>query len=326
MLIFFKKIPVIPFGFTGIIISRIFLIPFIYLGWNFFIPILLFFFALLLHDLFLNYTIKQKFVLSFIYSIVFNIGVLSWMFFIDYGIIALIYNTIIYFIFYFVTFLITQKFKSIFTIIFLFIIFEFCSNLTVYLFPWCNLGNALSNYPLLIQWYSITGPIGGTIWLLLISNYLLFLKNKIIMVKLIILLVIPIIISTFIYRRNIENELIEKKIVTFNPEKFITEENLKQENKFNLNEKLCFYVYNNLKNLKGNYTLIMPEVTIRGIYFPQFNKSLSANYLRKIISEDKCSNICMGATCYTDYNVYNSAILIDSISSYIKVKKKIVSR
>jgi len=39
--------------------------------------------------------------------------------------------------------------------------------------PWLNLGNALSQYPQLIQWYEYTGAAGGTLWIL-ISNIALF--------------------------------------------------------------------------------------------------------------------------------------------------------
>lgn len=32
--------------------------------------------------------------------------------------------------------------------------------------PWLNLGNAFANYPETIQWYEITGTMGGTLWVL----------------------------------------------------------------------------------------------------------------------------------------------------------------
>lgn len=39
--------------------------------------------------------------------------------------------------------------------------------------PWLNLGNVFASNPALIQWYSITGVLGGTFWILLV-NILLF--------------------------------------------------------------------------------------------------------------------------------------------------------
>lgn len=40
-------------------------------------------------------------------------------------------------------------------------------------FPWLILGNAFANTPWLVQWYSITGVFGGSLWVLLI-NILMF--------------------------------------------------------------------------------------------------------------------------------------------------------
>lgn len=39
-------------------------------------------------------------------------------------------------------------------------------------FPWLNLGNTFHSLPSWIQWYSITGAIGGTIWVLLLAQFL----------------------------------------------------------------------------------------------------------------------------------------------------------
>lgn len=41
-------------------------------------------------------------------------------------------------------------------------------------FPWLILGNAFANTPWLVQWYSITGVFGGSLWVLVV-NILLFL-------------------------------------------------------------------------------------------------------------------------------------------------------
>lgn len=35
--------------------------------------------------------------------------------------------------------------------------------------PWLNLGHSLANWPKFIQWFSITGVLGGTLWLLVIN-------------------------------------------------------------------------------------------------------------------------------------------------------------
>jgi apolipoprotein N-acyltransferase len=40
-------------------------------------------------------------------------------------------------------------------------------------YPWLNLGNTFSRVPWLVQWYSFTGTLGGTLWILVV-NILLF--------------------------------------------------------------------------------------------------------------------------------------------------------
>ena len=52
-------------------------------------------------------------------------------------------------------------------------------------FPWLNLGNSFASYPQLVQWYSVLGMEGGSLWILL-SNILIyffiiwFCKDKIV--------------------------------------------------------------------------------------------------------------------------------------------------
>ena len=68
--------------------------------------------------------------------------------------------------------------------------------------PWLNLGNVFSHYHTWVQWYSITGIAGGTLWVLT-SNILCYklLKdyNKKHVISLICLLFIPLIISKIQY-------------------------------------------------------------------------------------------------------------------------------
>ncbi len=40
--------------------------------------------------------------------------------------------------------------------------------------PWLTLGHSLANWPRLMQWYSFTGVLGGSFWLILINLYLFF--------------------------------------------------------------------------------------------------------------------------------------------------------
>ncbi|MDR1847478.1 MAG: apolipoprotein N-acyltransferase [Bacteroidales bacterium] len=39
-------------------------------------------------------------------------------------------------------------------------------------FPWFNLGNGFANYPMLVQWYELTGASGGTLWITLTNAFI----------------------------------------------------------------------------------------------------------------------------------------------------------
>ena len=65
---------------------------------------------------------------------------------------------------------------------------------------WLNMGNVFSENPNLIQWYSITGALGGTVWVLSINLVLFYAINKFIKAKNNIIASIPnIIIATLIF-------------------------------------------------------------------------------------------------------------------------------
>ena len=68
--------------------------------------------------------------------------------------------------------------------------------------PWLNLGNVFSHYHTWVQWYSITGIAGGTLWVLL-ANFLAYkllvnYKKKYV-VYILLVLFVPLIVSKLIY-------------------------------------------------------------------------------------------------------------------------------
>lgn len=80
--------------------------------------------------------------------------------------------------------------------------------------PWLQIGNVFANNPALIQWYEVTGVMGGTLWVLLVNIFLYETfkeyKNKKIYFRSAIvtslLLIIPISISLIRYNTYTEKE------------------------------------------------------------------------------------------------------------------------
>ena len=90
--------------------------------------------------------------------------------------------------------------------------------------PWLTLGFGLSNYVSLLQWYTLTGPLGGSLWILLCNIFIFkllsgWLNNeqqslkKIIMTCL--LIIIPIISSLVIYnaKTNLEQKSVDVVVI-----------------------------------------------------------------------------------------------------------------
>ena len=93
--------------------------------------------------------------------------------------------------------------------------------------PWLTLGHAFGNWPKLIQWFSYTGVLGGSLWLLLINLYVFLIlkswreKEELFFrfkkgLQLGAVIVIPIIISLFQYY-TYEEKGFEQDVVVLQP-------------------------------------------------------------------------------------------------------------
>jgi len=81
--------------------------------------------------------------------------------------------------------------------------------------PWLNLGNVFAVCPQWVQWYSVTGALGGTVWILLLNFLLYYLIRRQasthraawgFITASILTFVIPVIISAVIYQ-NVEKQI-----------------------------------------------------------------------------------------------------------------------
>src|SRR5699024_1865693 len=61
-----------------------------------------------------------------------------------------------------------------FTLLAFWIGFEFIHFNWELSWPWLTLGNIFSVAPQLVQWYSFTGALGGTLWILLVNSILFY--------------------------------------------------------------------------------------------------------------------------------------------------------
>lgn len=125
-----------------------------------------------------SYISKKKYKSSKVYIhalvtfFIYNLGATWWIWNASAGgaIFAIVLNAIIMaFVFY--LFHITKKKlnskNGIFILPLFWISFEFIHYHWELSYPWLNLGNTFSITPQIVQWYSYTGVLGGTLWILI---------------------------------------------------------------------------------------------------------------------------------------------------------------
>jgi apolipoprotein N-acyltransferase len=152
---------VISFPYTGS------LTPLVFISW---IPLLLVESTISKN----NYRSSKLYLHSLITFFIFNIGTTWWVWNAS-GIgasMAFILNTI-FMALIFQFFHITKKYvgakEGYLSLFFFWIAFEFIHYQWELSWPWLNLGNYFSITPSWVQWYSYTGILGGTFWILLIN-------------------------------------------------------------------------------------------------------------------------------------------------------------
>jgi apolipoprotein N-acyltransferase len=217
--------------------------------------------------------------------------------------------------------------------------------------PWLNLGNGFAEYYKWIQWYEYTGVFGGTFWIWLVNLTLLtgvlkYIETKNIatlrapLIRTIILIIIPISFSYYIYN-NYQEKGIDTNVVVLQPnldpyiEKFQFGDDKLSKQLTDLAEK----------EIKNNTSFVFgPETSLPdGIQINNMNRYGSIKNIKNFVGKHPKTDFVTGATLVqwyhnekdaTEtaritrnkdawYDVYNSAFSInntDSISIYHKSK------
>ena len=214
--------------------------------------------------------------------------------------------------------------------------------------PWLSLGNVFSTCTTWIQWYSITGVAGGTLWVLLInimiSNILSTVNKKARWGYIgitIALLLLPIIGSKIAYNRYEEKGEDTEVIVI-------------QQNCDPWNEQFDAQTYDKVvqKNVELAEKMITPETRFivssesaiqEGIWLDRMQDAKALNTIHNFIKQHKQSCFVIGGTTFEwvpkgmeddfparqiggtnrYYYAHNSALLIDTINVQHRNKSKL---
>lgn len=264
---------VVSFPFTGSIT------PLVFVSW---IP-------LLLVESYISqkrYRSSKVYLHAFFSFLIYNAGTTWWIWYASEGgaIFAIVLNALIMALVFYFFHLFKKKYKGKIGYVFLFLFwisFEYIHYFWELSWPWLNVGNAFSITPEIVQWYSVTGVLGGTCWVLLVNLFGFFVVQNVFfkqqkwqsqfksLVLVVGLIAIPIIFSVVLYGTYAEKSdpveivAIQPNIDPYN-EKFTVD--LKQQL-----DKIFFQA--DRKVTKETSIVIAPETAISSTFFEDDVKS-----------------------------------------------------
>ncbi len=143
---------------------------------------------------------------------IYNLGVTWWVYnsSVEGGLMAFFANSLLMALAFLVYHRINKKIGAKWRVLLfasIWLSFEFFHFRWELSWPWLTVGNVFANSPILIQWYSITGVLGGSLWILIVnglfskflisSNVGVFKKNS--LQKIAFILILPVLISLALF-------------------------------------------------------------------------------------------------------------------------------
>jgi apolipoprotein N-acyltransferase len=161
----------------------------------------------------------HKLLLIFILTFIFNISSTFWLLKTSWweSLLAFLVNSGLMLIPLFLA--LNFKNKIFYSYTFFWISFEMFHANWDFSWPWLTFGNALGNLHFLVQWYSVLGAYGGSLWLILLGYFLykIILDNnsRKTIFQFFSLLLIPSIISLLMYSFEFSEKEEPLKIITY---------------------------------------------------------------------------------------------------------------
>lgn len=293
-----------------------------FLAWSFFgvlflINIIILFYVI---DIIQNKSLIKKSIYIFPFFLCLNIGATFWLYKSDpiYSIITFITNASLMTFFFSIAMLSVWRNQKV-AFILIWVISEWVLTKWDLSWPWLIFGNVLGNQWYLIQWYSVTGVYGGSLWLLFfgLMIYIALIKgfSRLINIKLFLCLLIPIFSLLFYF---IPLPVVKKKetIILYTP----NEQSMRDSN-YNKTKKLFSLLAENRLNENSRiitselFFLIKPYDLTHGNIHYLFKNYLSTNNMIFILgSEIKNDSV----------NKFNGITVIDRNNTLFRIKKKYV--
>ncbi|MFT4802098.1 MAG: apolipoprotein N-acyltransferase [Flavobacteriaceae bacterium] len=260
----------------------------------------------------------HKLLLIFILTFIFNISSTFWLLKTSWweSLLAFLVNSGLMLIPLFLA--LNFKNKIFYSYTFFWISFEMFHANWDFSWPWLTFGNALGNLHFLVQWYSVLGVYGGSLWLILLGYFLykIILDNnsRKTIFQFFSLLLIPSIISLLMYSFEFSEKEEPLKIITY-----ITLDD--KESNYEKIKKLFLKI----KNKPELDFLISPEIFLSKTNLSNLKEKEESIYLKKIIRTFPSTNILWGVELINKKQQLFNTIMYSKNGSYsFRTKKKYV--
>lgn len=216
--------------------------------------------------------------------------------------------------------------------------------------PWLNLGNVFAFTPVWVQWYEVTGVLGGTLWILIVNIFiyltLRYRKSALLKFGIIALVTLlgPLLISSsFYYSYSDEGKLVEAVVIQPNVDPY-KEKFEESANFITFAQQVQRFIQLSEESVTAETQLIvLPEAALDRLY-PESSLATfpTIKELKRLLEAKPNLAMLLGATTYrvlSDtnnlpnnirysenvgyYEMYNAAILMsahDSLQFYHKSK------
>lgn len=189
------------------------------------------------------------------------------------------------------------------------ICFEWIHTIWELSWPWLTLGNALAQFPQLIQWYEITGPFGGSLWILLINAMVfLYIRKRMDGGKLdapglpaiLAIFIIPVVFSLYRYvSYPLESGDVEVAIVQPNFEPHYE--------KFNVpgsQQLLRFLEISDTLVSDSTDYLVFPETSFSFIHLNGMGTDRYVAAVKEMVNNHRDLHVVMGITSYRTFDEF----------------------
>ncbi|WP_340155085.1 hypothetical protein [uncultured Winogradskyella sp.] len=264
-------------------------------------------------------SIYVKSLLCFVLLLIFNLTSVFWLFKVDgyKSIMIFIANSLLYLPIYIVYFLLNSKLKSLWFIVF-YISFDIIYSLWDLAFPWLNFGNVFGNQWYLVNWYSITGTYGGSLWLLIMGwcfyNIITNRSRRTFIVFFSLGLFLPI-FSLFQYLTNsyetTENEIIN--VIAYNP--------IEKSSTYNSTKEM----YSVIRSIPNIDFVVTHELFYRGLHPSQLKQGVYVNYFDFYHQINPNTKFVIGTELFNNREIrFNGVAAVLNKQTLFRTKKKYV--